>query len=148
MTRTGQKNTVIVNTKRTFGFLPSDEWKLLVYYYRELNKVGIKGRFYVGKLAGCLRGENKVSRIKNATDTLNRRDLIVSQDQGDAITIGLTLEGYDLAIKYSTWFTRSGLRFAEYKGHWIWIVLAFVGGIVGKTIADFIIMWLTGNGIQ
>jgi len=62
--------------------------------------------------------------------------------------ITLTIKGYDLGRQYSCWFTRSGLWFAEYKHHWILLIMAFVGGIAATKIADFVIEWLSGNGTQ
>jgi hypothetical protein len=59
--------------------------------------------------------------------------------------ITLTVKGYDLGRKYSCWFTRSGLWFAEFKHHWFWIIVAFVGGIVAKVVIELIVKWLTVN---
>ena len=54
------------------------------------------------------------------------------------ITLRLTLEGYDLASKYDCWFSRTGLWFAEYKDHWIWLILGFLGGIIGALILEWL----------
>ena len=37
-----------------------------------------------------------------------------------------TTEGYDLARKYSHWFTRWGLCWQEHKGNPIWLIIGFV----------------------
>lgn len=58
------------------------------------------------------------------------------------LRISLTIKGYDLGRKYSSWWTRSGLWFAEYKNHWIWLIISFLGGIIG----GLLINWLSiGN---
>ncbi len=51
----------------------------------------------------------------------------------------LTLEGYDLARRYSHWFARTGLWFQEHRDHWIWLVVSFIGGVLG-TLA---VQWLS-----
>lgn len=56
------------------------------------------------------------------------------------LSITLTIKGYDLGRKYSSWWTRSGLWFAEYKNHWIWIVVSFFGGVVGALLVN----WMSG----
>jgi hypothetical protein len=52
--------------------------------------------------------------------------------------ITLTLEGYDLGRKYSSWLTRSGLWFAEYKDHWFWLIVSFIGGIIGALTVNWL----------
>jgi len=52
--------------------------------------------------------------------------------------VTLTLEGYDLGRKYNSWLTRSGLWFAEYKDHWFWLILSFLGGIIGALIVNWL----------
>ncbi len=52
--------------------------------------------------------------------------------------ITLTIAGYDLGRKYNSWWSRSGLRFAEYKDHWFWLILGFLGGIIGALIVNWL----------
>ncbi len=52
--------------------------------------------------------------------------------------ITLTIKGYDLGRKYSSWWTLSGLWFAEYKNHWIWIIVSFLGGIIGGLLINWL----------
>ncbi len=54
------------------------------------------------------------------------------------LSITLTIGGYDLGRKYSSWWTRSGLWFAEYKDHWFWLILSFLGGIVGALLVNWL----------
>jgi hypothetical protein len=52
--------------------------------------------------------------------------------------IALTIAGYDLGRKHSFWWSRSGLWFAEYKDHWFWLILSFLGGIIGALIVNWL----------
>jgi hypothetical protein len=52
--------------------------------------------------------------------------------------ITLTIEGYDLGRKYNSWWSSSGLWFAEYKDHWFWLILGFLGGIIGALIVNWL----------
>ena len=54
------------------------------------------------------------------------------------LSITLTIKGYDLGRKYSSWWTRSGLWFAEYKNHWIWIIISFLGGVLGALLINWL----------
>jgi len=52
------------------------------------------------------------------------------------LCITLTIKGYDLGRKYDSWLIWTGLWFAEYKHHWIWVIVAFVGGIIATVLAQ------------
>ena len=72
-------------------------------------------------------------RFDIANAALEKRGLIrvqKHQHEPDVAGITLTMDGYDLGRKYSKWFIRSGQWFAEYRYHWIWIILAYGGGIL------------------
>jgi len=123
-------------------WLPKDERKVLACYYKELHESGVAARrsFFLSTLEKSLRGRNARNRVLLASQTLHRRNLIAFlNDQGDALTVQLSLEGYDLGRKYSSWWTRSGLLYAEYKHHWIWLIGSFVSGI----IATLFVLWLS-----
>ena len=60
-----------------------------------------------------------------------------AQADREATVVELTLEGWDLGRKYSHWVTRTGLWWAEYKGHWIWSIVA--------AAITFLIGWLVGG---
>ena len=121
-------------------WLPKEERKVLVHYYKGLFSVDSRTRFYMSTLEKTLQEPDTRNRAKIASKTLQRRDLIAFlHDHGDALTVQLSLEGYDLGRKYSSWFTRTGLWFAEYRHHWIWVIGCFVGGI----IATLLVQWLS-----
>ena len=81
------------------------------------------------------------NRIDVANKLLAERGLITvtpHQHEHHVIVIGLTLPGYDLGRRYSSFLESSGLWFQEYKNHWIWLIVAFFGGALGVKLFDFI----------
>ena len=80
-------------------------------------------------------------RLEIANAGLEKRKLINIQKHqscNGVVGISLMIEGYDLAGKYSSWWTRSGLSFAEYKNHWIWVIVSFLGGIIGGLLINWL----------
>jgi hypothetical protein len=81
-------------------------------------------------------------RVQHALRQLSSRGLITltahqhAHELGENIVVvALTLPGYDLGRRYANWFDRTGLCFQEYRHHWLWLIVAFVGGgIVGNLI--------------
>jgi hypothetical protein len=124
-------------------WLPEDERRLLVHYYRRMHESGVETRvpFFLSETEKCLSGKNRRNRVKIASKTLQQRNLIAFlNDQSDALRVQLSLEGYDLGRKYANWFDRSGFWFAEYKNHWIWVIVSFFGGVLGALLVN----WLSG----
>ena len=121
-------------------WLPKDERKLLVHYYTELSDVESRTRFYMSALEKLLKGPNPRERAKTASKILGRRNLIAFfHNHGDALTVQLSLEGHDLGRKYSSWWLRSNLWYAEYiKNHWIWLIGSFIAGIIATSIAQWL----------
>jgi len=81
------------------------------------------------------------NRVNIAITALEARKLIrlhPHQNEPDVKAVRLTIDGYDLGRKYSSWWTRSGLWFAEYKKHWIWIVVSFLGGVIGGLLINWL----------
>jgi len=80
-------------------------------------------------------------RLKISNAGLERREFIKLQkhEHCDGVAgISLSIKGYDLGRKYSSWWTRSGLWFAEYKNHWIWIIISFLGGVLGALLINWL----------
>ena len=149
-------------------WLPKDERVLLAHYYNWIGQPSIEQHFRNSQLVELLtlkkrweikelqrkRGKDfkkimqeqslygeRINRLSIANKTLSERDLITLQPylhDPDVIVVTLGLKGYDLGRKYSHWWTRSGLWFAEYKHHWIWVIVAFVGGIVATVLAQWL----------
>ena len=122
-------------------WLPKDERKLLELYYKKLQESGVetRGQFFLSELENCLSGNDKRNRVKIASKMLKRRNLLdFYNDQDDAVTVQLSLEGFDLGRKYSSRWNRSGLCFAEYKHHWIWLIVSFLGGIIGALLVNWL----------
>jgi hypothetical protein len=81
------------------------------------------------------------SRVNIAITALEARRLIKThphQSEPDVKAVSLTIDGYDLGRKYSSCWTRSGLWFKEYKDHWIWIIISFLGGIIGGLFINWL----------
>ncbi|MBA7710853.1 hypothetical protein ES703_119801 [subsurface metagenome] len=79
--------------------------------------------------------------VFNVNDILKDRGLInFEHEQGDLsnFKLSLTLKGLDLGRKYSSRWIRSGLWFAEYKEHWFWLIVSFLGGIIGALIVNWL----------
>jgi hypothetical protein len=81
------------------------------------------------------------NRLEVANRALEKRGLVKRQkhkhrDDVDGIT--LTIDGYDLGRRYSEWFTRTGSWFAEYRNHWIWLIVSFFGGVLGAVLANWL----------
>jgi hypothetical protein len=77
---------------------------------------------------------DSTNRVRNANTHLAARELIQTtnhQHEPGVIVVSLTIAGYDLGRRYASPWVRTGLWFAEYKDHWIWLILGFVGGIIG-----------------
>ena len=103
---------------------------------------------YIEKYKDWLKEWN---RVLIAIKLLEERGLIISSHDPDIfirtyretglnsrLTFSLTLKGYDLGRKYNSWFSRTGLWFAEYKDHWFWLLIGFLGGIIGALIVNWL----------
>ena len=76
-------------------------------------------------------------RFDFANISLEKRNLIKikkHESESDAAGISLTIEGYDVCRKYSSWWGYTGLWFKEYKDHWIMLILGVLGGVLGSLL--------------
>ena len=122
-------------------WLPKDERNVLIYCYKKLQESGVetRGQFFLSELEKRLSGKDKRNRVKIDSKMLKRRNLLeFYNDQHDAVTVQLSLEGCGLGRKYSSWWTKSGLWFAEFKHHWTWLIVGFLGGIIGALIVNWL----------
>ena len=81
-------------------------------------------------------------RVEKANAVLHERGLIEVTPHQVAkfvCVVKLTIKGYDLGWRYSRWFSRTGLWFAEYRNHWLWLIVSFLGGVLGALVVH----WLT-----
>ncbi len=81
------------------------------------------------------------NRLDVANKKLEQRGLLKihkHQSEADVASISLTIAGYDLGRKYNSWWVPSGLWFAEYKDHWFWLVVGFLGGIIGALLVNWL----------
>jgi len=141
-------------------WLPKDERKLLTSYFRDLPEASF-GKKYTSNSMRVVKANRNLNgrhliNLDEYRDTSNvsfpgcaegdLTDFLPDpKDTGGSYTtsveltlVELTLRGWDLGRKYNHWFTRTGLWFAEYKQHWIWIIVAFLGGIVGTLIVQWL----------
>ena len=84
---------------------------------------------------------SKINRVRIANKLLNARGLIVlshHETVGNVVFIRLTPEGYDLGRRYSSKMDKSGLWFAAHRDHWFWLILSFLGGVIGSLIVNLI----------
>jgi len=88
-------------------------------------------------------------RVNITNDTLEKQGLISvrygpPQGKGkisDWRGISLTIEGWNLGRQYNSWYYKTGgFWWAEYKGHWIWSIVA--------AIISFILGWLAKGASQ
>ncbi len=99
---------------------------LLVYYYREWahGKLSFPCRKPMDEVAD--RHLKSLGLIKTAFEPALAE-----------LRVSLTREGIRLGKIYNgSWWGRSGLWFAEYKDHWFWLILSFLGGIIGALLVN------------
>jgi hypothetical protein len=93
---------------------------------------------------------DETNRVKRANKHLHERGLISlehHEHELNMVLITLTLEGYDLGRKYTGFLTRSGLWFEEYRNHWLWLIIAFFGGVIGTKLLDLILARMASGKI-
>ena len=87
--------------------------------------------------------EHVESLVANmAKDSINLHNFLASSEDDiecNDITLRLTLDGCDLGKEYSGWWYKTGgMWFAEYRGHWCWIVVGYIVGVIsGLLIGTF-----------
>ncbi|MBA3482851.1 MAG: hypothetical protein H0T51_13660 [Pirellulales bacterium] len=81
----------------------------------------------------------RLNRVIAANRNLEKRNLLIL-DQHVAepyvVIVTLTVDGYDLGRQYKHWLSGSGLWFAQYKDHWLWLLAAFLGAAVATQVID------------
>ena len=78
-----------------------------------------------------------ITRSRCANERLAARGLIQITNQADSsnvIVVSLTVAGYDLGRRYASGWDRTGLCFAEYKDHWITLVVSILAAVVTSLI--------------
>jgi len=138
-------------------WLPKDERRLLSFLYSGMirRSPGDILRFDVMGFMRALGYESRragtqgqcdnnpfIWRVWTALENLVERKLIQNTGTGGLREIDyqvrLALSGYDLGRKYNSRLIQSGLWFAEYKDHWFWLIISFVGGIIGALLVNWL----------
>jgi len=82
-----------------------------------------------------------LARIQTASKLLKARGLVEIQqhhnEQG-VIIVSMTVDGVDLGRRYQSWWDSSGLWFAHYKDHWVWLLIAAIGGGAISKMIEFV----------
>ena len=140
-------------------WIQKDERKTLLKYYNSLQNTQEYVRFIALPKRTYISTRNLINRgllneifedgpehiefmeAKEDKNPINLTNFLASSEvdiECVEITLCLTLDGYDLASKYDSWWYKTGgMWWAEYKGHWFWSVVAsiitfIVGFLVGK----------------
>jgi len=78
--------------------------------------------------------------IESANNRLQKRDLIETRECGTGLyEVTLKLAGWDLGCNYNSWWDRTGLWFREYKDHWVWLIVSFIGGVLGALVVQWLL---------
>ena len=116
-------------------WLTKDERETLVFYYKEWNTGG--SSFLCRKPMD----EGMDRRLRDQRLIITE----ISETEND-IRVSLTPEGRRLGKIYSrSWWVYSGLWFAEYKDHWFWLILSFLGGIIGALLVNWLSLLFAKN---
>jgi hypothetical protein len=120
--------------RRKQAKLPETKRGIILYIYETLENVN-----------NCLSQRNLITWENLAPGSITAArmyDHPTSQPPSENtkvnLRITLTIQGYDLGKKYSSWWTKSGLWFAEYKDHWFWLIISFLGGVIGALLVNWL----------
>jgi len=107
-------------------WLPKDEKETLIFYYRQW-------------AAGNIPFPPKKPWDDGVHLRLGNRDLITVEYVNNIPLVTLTPEGIRLGQIYNSWWSRSNLWYAEHiKDHWFWLILSFLGGIIGAVLVNWL----------
>lgn len=78
------------------------------------------------EIKNCINYRN---RVRTANSRLAKSELIIIKThkvERDVVGISLTLKGWNLSQKYSSWLGKTGEWWKENKGHWVWVLLGII----------------------
>lgn len=77
--------------------------------------------------------------VESANKRLHERAFIEYRERGARqYEVRILLAGWDLGDKYISWWSRTGLWFREYKDHWVWLIVSFLGGVLGTLLVQWL----------
>ena len=145
-------------------WLPKEERQLLRFYYDEVKKsnstptyekwyseedllsvVGYREQAEELDIAGFKKSIKEcttaMANVSSANVALVERKLIElkAHQSQKRVGVSLTIDGYDLGRKYSCWFISTGLLYAEYKHHWLFLIATYMAGIFSACIVGWLI---------
>lgn len=143
-------------------WLPKDERRMLREYYPYLRSPGEQRRFVhlseraytatqilmerglvheITDHAGSCDEHVKYLTSKIMDDKVDMSNLLSSSAGGDGsqeIVLKFTPSGRDLARKYAKGLLRTQLWWAEYRDHWLFLILAYLLGILSVYVKAYI----------
>jgi len=84
---------------------------------------------------------NDMRRVSCANSRLSERGFItlkLHKHVDDVCIVGLTMRGFDLGRRYSNLWDLTGIWFEAYRTHWIWLIVGFLGGILGSLVVNWL----------
>jgi len=125
------------NIRHTF----QDPYELIdaVGYFKRTRRILRKIKFWFrdkGLIPQRVDKEPRLDKVCAANDRLKERGFISFERDLMDIDVELTLQGWDLARKYSNPLICLGLWFAEYKDCGLGFIVGFIGGILGAIIVN------------
>lgn len=125
-------------------WIPKDERRLLVGYYRSIHAVGSEREYGTSEFAEFLycqtnsgvlakdieQAADVLVRCQKANKVLSERGLIIctTPHSSPDVRVSLTVEGYDLGWRYSHRLGWINVFLQEYR--WIGLIIAAIGGAV------------------
>jgi hypothetical protein len=85
-----------------------------------------------------IRDSARVDHVNGLLASRKLVDVTSHEAEGDVRILALTLEGYDLGRRYSSWWNRLGLWFEHIRHHPVCLVVVFLLGVV----STLVIQWL------
>jgi len=87
----------------------------------------------------CLSWLKAKATIESANNRLRERGLVDHRECGTGqYEITMRLAGWDVGNKYNRWWSRTHLWFAHYKDHWVWLIVSFLGGVLGALLVQWL----------
>jgi hypothetical protein len=122
-------------------WLDPNELSDAVGHFRRIRRIFREVKYWLrSKVFKCPKVDHEPRWEKEwaANERLHERKFIeLGKREKRKVPIKLSLQGWDLGRKYSNPLIRSGLWFAEYKHHWFWLIVAYIGGILSALVVNW-----------
>lgn len=78
----------------------------------------------------------QMALLQHTFELLSTRGFIEWEEKTEHYKISLSIRAFDLGRQYSNKWDTSWLWFKEYKDHWIWLIISFIGGVLGAIFVN------------